>query len=76
MRIMVGAGALSMKKLKYTPRKALSSDIHKASNTMLWKRRVSKNAVAPGAISIAITKIIPTALSAATIANDSNESKP
>lgn len=43
---------------------------------MLWKRRVSKNAVAPGAISIAITKIIPTALSAATMANDSNESKP
>ena len=74
--IIVGAGALSMKKLKSTPSKEQEEDISKATSTIISNLSVNKSAVAPGAISIAITRIIPTAFKAPTIVSDSSDRSP
>ena len=57
---MVGAGALSMKKDRYTPINEVTTDIITASHKAWENFRVIKIAMAPGAISKEIDKIIPT----------------
>ena len=64
---MVGAGALSMKNDRYTPINEVTTEIITASHKA-WKNfRVINIAMAPGAISKEIDKIMPTDFSVATI---------
>ena len=72
---IVGAGALSIKKLKYTPEIAQRILVVIEIITISLNWLVSKCAIAPGAISAAITKIIPTAFKAPTIVIDNNDKR-
>lgn len=73
---MVGAGALSMKKDRYTPINEVTTDIITASHKAWENFRVIKIAMAPGAISKEIDKIIPTDFSVATIVRAIMHSRP
>ena len=73
---MVGAGALSMKNDRYTPRNDVATDMAVASNNAWANLRVIKIAIAPGAISKEIDKIIPTDFSVATIVRAIIHSRP
>ena len=70
MRIIVGAGALSMKKLKYIPEKLDTRVTLTAINSIVLKRVVSRNAIAPGTIKRPIDNIIPTADRVATMVRE------
>ena len=72
---IVGAGALSIKKLKYTPEIAQKIFIMIEIITISLNWLVIKCAIAPGAISAAITKIIPTAFKAPTIVIDNKDKR-
>lgn len=72
---MVGAGALSIWKLKYAPNTIVVRFTIHAIHSMLEKRFTNKNAIAPGAISKLIAKIRPIALSVATIVSERKVSK-
>ena len=72
---IVGAGALSIKKLKYTPEVAQKVLIMIEILTISLNWLVIKCAIAPGAISAAITKIIPTAFKAPTIVIDNKDKR-
>ena len=71
----MGAGALSIKKLKYTPEVAQKILIMIEILTISLNWLVIKCAIAPGAISAAITKIIPTAFKAPTIVIDNKDKR-
>ena len=71
----MGAGALSIKKLKYTPEIAQKIFIMIEIITISLNWLVIKCAIAPGAISAAITKIIPTAFKAPTIVIDNKDKR-
>ena len=71
----VGAGALSIKKLKYTPEIAQRILVVIEIITISLNWLVIKCAIAPGAMSAAITKIIPTAFKAPTIVIDNKDKR-
>ena len=75
-RITVGAGALSRKKLAYTPRKPDTSVTPTAIGSISAKRFVKRNAIAPGAISNPMDKMIPTAANVATIVKEISANRP
>ena len=68
---MVGAGALSMKKLRYTPRNEAETATRTEVRSIRPKRLVSKNAMAPGAIRRAMVRMMPVAFNAPTMVKDS-----
>jgi hypothetical protein len=70
MRIIVGAGALSIKKLRYIPEKPDTRVTLTAINSIVLKLFVSRNAMAPGAINRPIDNIIPTADRVATMVRE------
>ena len=72
---IVGAGALSIKKLKYTPKIAQKILVVIEIITISLNWLVNKCAIAPGAISAAMTKIIPTAFKAPTIVIDNKDKR-
>ena len=72
---IVGAGALSIKKLKYTPEIAQRILVVIEITIISLNWLVIKCAIAPGAISAAITKIIPTAFKAPTIVIDNKDKR-
>ena len=72
---IVGAGALSIKKLKYTPEIAQRILVVIEIITISLNWLLIKCAIAPGAISAAITKIIPTAFKAPTIVIDNKDKR-
>ncbi len=76
INMMVGAGALSRKKLIYVPNNVLAMLTPTATINMLENLRVTKNAIAPGAINNPIARIMPVAASVATIVSDNAASKP
>ena len=59
IRIIVGAGALSIKKLKYTPKKLEINVTNNAINIIILNCFVIKNAIAPGVMRRPIDKTIP-----------------
>ena len=71
----MGAGALSIKKLKYTPEIAQKIFVMIEIITISLNWLVSKCAIAPGAISAAITNIIPTAFNDPTIVIDNKDKR-
>ena len=72
---IVGAGALLIKKLKYTPEIAQRIFVVIEITIISLNWLVIKCAIAPGAISAAITKIIPTAFKAPTIVIDNKDKR-
>ena len=67
---MVGAGALSIKKLIYTPINDEDIDMNN-ENLTIWKKSFEiKYEIEPGIISNAIPKIIPVDFNEATIISD------
>ena len=72
---IVGAGALSIKKLKYTPEIAQRILVVMEIIIISLNWLVIKCAIAPGAIRAAITKIIPTAFKAPTIVIDNKDKR-
>ena len=72
---IVGAGALSIKKLKYTPEIAQRILVVIEITIISLNWLVIKCAIAPGAIRAAITKIIPTAFKAPTIVIDNKDKR-
>ena len=64
---MVGAGALSMKKERYTPRKDATTATMTAIASMALNLRVTRKAMAPGKISMAMARMMPTAFKAPTM---------
>ena len=73
---MVGAGALSMKNDRYTPINEVAIDMTTASIRAWENWRVSKIAIAPGAINNEIDRIIPTDFSVATMVSAIIHSRP
>ena len=73
---MVGAGALSMKKDRYTPINEVTTDIITASHKAWENFRVIKIAMAPGAMSREMERMIPTAFSVATMVSAIMHSSP
>ena len=67
----MGAGALLIKKLKYTPIKLDKIVINSATCNILKNCLVIKKAIAPGAIRRPMDKIIPETESVATIVRES-----
>ena len=67
---MVGAGALSIQKLIQTPARQEISETAEATASMACIRRVTRKAMAPGAISRPTAKMIPTAVSMATTVSE------
>ena len=73
---MVGAGALSRKKLRYTPSTEQSTAAAHERHSMRPKVRASSKAVAPGTMSRAMARISPTACSEATTVSETAASRP
>ena len=74
--MMVGAGALSMKKLRYVPRSMDAMHTPTAVSIMALKLRTTRNAIAPGAIRRPMARIRPAAVSVATMVSESAASRP
>ena len=64
--MIVGAGALSSQKLAQMPDRALATAMAVARAIIAASRRVSRKAIAPGAISRPTARMMPTADSIAT----------
>ena len=75
-KMIVGAGALSRKKLTYDPKSIENIHIKTEAHSIVEKRRTRRNALAPGAISNPIASIRPTEESVATIVNASAVKSP
>ena len=73
--MIVGAGALSIKKLRKMPKKPEIMVTITAIINIFSNRLVSKNAIAPGAINRPIDRMMPTAERVATIVSDIIASK-
>ena len=76
IKMIVGAGALSIKKLMYTPNIPENTVTPIAIGNMRLNWFVNKNAIAPGAINKPIDRIIPTAESVATIVSEIIDNNP
>ena len=75
-KTIVGAGALSIKKLRYTPKQDAPTAIRTDVKSIGPNRFVRRNAMAPGAISIAIVRMMPVAFNAPTIVRDRSPRRP
>ena len=76
MRMIVGAGALSIKKLAYVPSSIDAIDTITETHSIVENLRMNKNAMAPGPISKPIARIRPAADSVATMVSESAASIP
>lgn len=73
---MVGAGALSRKKLAWTPASIAPMQTATATISIRPKLRTSRKAMAPGAIKRPTARISPVAVIVATLASDRMVSSP
>ena len=73
---MVGAGALSRKKLRYVPENIAPQQTITETQSIVENFRTSRKAIAPGAINNPIARTKPTAERVATIVSDKAASIP
>ena len=75
-RIIVGAGALSMKKLRYKPPNIENIFTKTEISSIELSRFDNRKAIAPGIMNKPIAKIKPTAFKVAMIARDNTANNP